>query len=272
MHQCKKYSTREVMQLLKDKKIAVYGTGFTASRVVLWMQGQGIQENISCFIMTVPDKKTYMGKAVVDVSAYRAECGFLCIAVHEAILDEITGRLHGLGVTDYLWITPYMEELEVGIVEKRRKLIKTEDIMHMHEHDYMVAVRYMAVLEFYGKISFGYDTYLKGVGLFSGSETCKARLKQFIQLMENWEKNGYDAHSVISVDRDNHIINGSHRFSLAQYHGFEEIECMQYETVLHRTGEMWDRAFIRENMLEHMCLEDYAVHAVKKIQEYLLCR
>lgn len=107
-----------------------------------------------------------------------------------------------------------------------RELFACQDNRRYNRLD--VAVRYLAVEQHYGKNAFGYDLYKKmqqaqnvewvqqsGEGNHASPEE---KLKNFIALIESWEKNGYDPKSEILCLPNLQLLDGSHRLSLALYH------------------------------------------------------
>lgn len=144
---------------------------------------------------------------------------------------------------------------------KRKAVIVTEPVVDMvlmqyNQSDYMqyqfydLAVRYLAIDEYYGNNTIGFDLYKKmhtlGGNYGQNNQTeeyYKARRKrkkvakygivkeehsieQFQQLIKSYDDNGYDASSVIMADKNMLSMNGSHRISLAVY---REQELMNVE-------------------------------------------
>lgn len=95
--------------------------------------------------------------------------------------------------------------------------------------DYRIAVRYLAIENYYGKNTIGYDIYLKLMELHTSHETAVKRLSTFIKLIKDWEKLGYDDTKSIDILENGILIDGTHRFSLGVYFGLNDMSCNIYD-------------------------------------------
>lgn len=260
----------EIKNIIKKNKLAVYGTGFCADRFSNYMIQEGLHQNVSCYIMTEPDKAEFYGKQVVALKDYSASDETICIAVHKATVDAIKSLLLKNNIFPFLWITPYLNELELGVGTDT--IINVLDIMRKHQHDYFIAVRYLAIQEYYGKNNYGYSTYLKYLKLQTADKTRTpdARLDQFKNLIKSWEENGYDHHYPIYIDRNSYLVDGAHRLSLALYHSLTQINCVCYSGLSNKKGENWDSAYLRENVLKFLELDPKIYNEIQITQKLLL--
>lgn len=90
---------------------------------------------------------------------------------------------------------------------------------------YDMIVRLLAVENWHGQNDFGFDLYWKmqqsrKAGDFQNAVT------RFKELIESYEKNGYDAQSEIVLDCNLHLIDGSHRMAMALYYNHLDISCV----------------------------------------------
>ena len=92
-----------------------------------------------------------------------------------------------------------------------------------------IVVRYLAIEEYYGKNSIGFQLYRKMQGKRIDSGYMNESEKKFRKLILSWEVNGYDKKSEISLDSRLSLMDGSHRMSLALYYGIEKITCKIYK-------------------------------------------
>lgn len=86
-----------------------------------------------------------------------------------------------------------------------------------------IIVRYLAIENYYGKNDYGWELYRKmqKIRICDGYE--EQAVEQFKNLIGSYEKSGYDKSSGILVDKNLHLIDGSHRIALALYHGIPNI-------------------------------------------------
>jgi len=87
---------------------------------------------------------------------------------------------------------------------------------------YDIVVRYLAIEEYFGKNDFGFDLYKKmqekrGYLQRTDHKVVDNSLKKFISLIKNIDKNGFDECSLMSVDKNQTLIDGSHRVATALY-------------------------------------------------------
>ncbi len=87
---------------------------------------------------------------------------------------------------------------------------------------YDIVVRYLAIEEFFGKNNIGFNLYKKmqekrGFIKRVDHKNKEDSLERFKKLIKNIEKNGFDEYSFIPVDKNQAIMDGSHRVSLALF-------------------------------------------------------
>ena len=82
-------------------------------------------------------------------------------------------------------------------------------------------VRLLAVENYYGINNYGMNLYIKMQQKRGSYEDHNEA--SFRQLIQSWDKNGYDDSYRIEVDRKMVLYDGSHRLALAIYHGVENI-------------------------------------------------
>ena len=86
-----------------------------------------------------------------------------------------------------------------------------------------VAVKLLAVENYYGKNDFGFELYAKMQNARAGCDRAEEAKANFVNLIRSWEENGYDPTSCIYVDSDLTLQNGAHRLAMAIYHGMPYI-------------------------------------------------
>lgn len=153
---------------------------------------------------------------------------------------------------------------------------------------YDLAVRYLAIEEYYGKNNYGFQLYKKmhylggnyGQNNMTEEYYNKMRKKnktvkyglvkeehsieQFQALINAYETKGYDPSSIIMADKNLLSMNGSHRIALAVYRGQEFINTEVHNTEFRRRFSydwFWKVGFDNEEL-----------HIIKNTQDLLLNR
>lgn len=138
-----------------------------------------------------------------------------------------------------------------------------------------VAVRYLAIEEYYGKNSFGFELYKKmhtqggNYGEENNAEKYYRQIRkknkapvyglikenhsvnQFKALIRSYEKNGYDDSSLVMCDKNLLNMNGSHRVALAIYREQEFINVEVHNEIFQRRFSLnwfWENGFTREEI------------------------
>ena len=225
----------ELLDLLKDKKIAIYGAGYVGKTFYKALSICGIAQNVECFIVsqTDPSQKGIYGIKIQSITEFKDRDDIvICLAVHETIKKEIIGLLKKKGISKYLWISPYIFELFFGRPIQVGVNLSVDRIVDVCS-DRHLAIRYLAIENYFGKNKEGYSIYKKAQGLHFKRETAAKRLDAFINLIESWDENGYLTDSKILIDDRYRLLNGFHRVTLARYFGQKEIAGDIYKSSPH---------------------------------------
>ena len=160
----------ELIEFIKSNDIAVYGAGFIAESFYAALQMRNLEKRVRYFIETDAGKeqKSIQGVPVIGIKdVVNIESIFICIAVHEAVKNEIEMLLLERNATHFLWIRPYIAELVSGNVLYHHRKIETSQIIQHEPYDnYTLAVRYLAIENYYKKNDIGYGG--SGSGGISG--------------------------------------------------------------------------------------------------------
>ena len=111
---------------------------------------------------------------------------------------------------------------------------------------YDIAVRILAIEQYYGKNTIGYDLYSR-----MQAESGTFWLKRFVSLMQSIENRGFQTDNPIEVDEKLTIMDGAHRFALALYHGEEFIPAIMYQTRCERRVNynwFWEANYSRKEI------------------------
>ena len=106
------------------------------------------------------------------------------------------------------------------LVQKLEKLLLRQ-LRNGSFNRYDLIVIYMAIEQFYSKNDFGFSLYEKMQKKrmeYRGDKNDRHNtIDEFIGLLNNIEKNGFDYQSVITIDKNQQLCDGAHRFSSAIY-------------------------------------------------------
>lgn len=222
----------ELVDFIKKNDIAIYGTGFVAKTFYVTLEIWNLEKKVKYFIVTDEEKArgTLQGipiRALKDIASDTEV--FICIAVHEAIKDEIEIAILKQNRDNYMWVHPYIVKLALGeLVEHHKKMAVSQLIRMEPQDNYALAVRHLAIENYYKKNDIGYGIYVKIFSIHYEVETARSRLKKFIDLIGDWDRNGYRQEKDILIDEKQRRIEGTHRLSLACYHKMEYIYCDIY--------------------------------------------
>ena len=129
--------------------------------------------------------------------------------------------------------------------------MKVGDILRRQQAEgyYAVAIRYLAIENYYGKNDIGYRAYVKMQQIHCEERTAAKRLERFLYLIENWYRCGYQEECDIMIDMDNKLFDGLHRFSLACYYEMEEIYARVFPSVDFYNKIVSEKIYINREML-----------------------
>lgn len=88
---------------------------------------------------------------------------------------------------------------------------------------YDMIVRLLAVECYFGKNNYGFDFYKRMQIGRTGKEWAEKAVGIFENLIRSFDENGYDVSSEILLDKNLHLIDGSHRMALAMYYKIPSI-------------------------------------------------
>jgi len=223
-------NAQELEQILVTNRIVIYGAGYVAERFYMILKEKGLHENVECFVTTTGSEKTVCDLPIKSVEQLK-KGAFICVAVHEAIKNDVFEVLKMKNQSNYIWIYPYIYELLLGEPIKRQVNVSVKEILEKENQYYGLTIRYLAVEQYFGNNQEGYDIYKKAWSLICNYDTACARLDKFKILIKTLEKTGYDEQKPIKILENGEIIDGIHRLAYAVYKNSESIVCDIYANV-----------------------------------------
>lgn len=103
-----------------------------------------------------------------------------------------------------------------------------------------IAVKYLAIEQYYGLNNYGFKLYNKMQKLRIGEDWDN----RFLSLIKSFEK-GFDKNSLLETDLNYDLHDGSHRLALAIYHDLDEVPTRIYNTYVPR--RKYDINWFRQN-------------------------
>lgn len=211
----------EWSQLIKkEEEIFIYGAGKYGKAIWKLLKDSGKEQNVSGFLVSdLHNNPTKIeGKQVYAIKSLKNKNALILIAVSDQFQEEILIMLDKLQfynvVNAYKYAFLEWDNVEIVDIEKFWKLQYVNERFSRYD----IAVRLLAIEEYFGKNTFGMSLYKKmqnervHLGYGEISE------ERFVRLIMSWEKTGYDPDSEIIVDQNMHLIDGAHRLALAIYY------------------------------------------------------
>lgn len=223
----------DILEIIKNKKIIIYGAGYIANKFYDVLMAYGLEKNIDCFVVTQKNTnqnsiKGYPLKTVYELENIKNS--IICLAVHEMTKEDIIKILKKEKLDNYIWIFPYFFELILGTPIATKIYVPVSKLIQSC-NDYRLAVRYLAIENYFGKNNNGFMIYKKALGLYCKKETIAKRLNFFCDTIQRWEKNGYLNNYSLIVDDKYTLLDGAHRLALARYYQIEKVVCDIYKRI-----------------------------------------
>ncbi|WP_313070479.1 hypothetical protein [Lacrimispora sp.] len=219
----------ELMYILRTNNIAIYGAGYVAARFYQALKEHGLSGSVFSFVTTSCISSEMEGVPIVTIDDLKFENQtVICVAVHESIKDEIISNLVNKGFTNYIWIYPYLYILMLGLPINKNIKVPLYKIWNAVRDDYSMAIRYLAIDNYYAKNTNGYELYKRYFSIFNSNKTSEKRLMQFIGLIKSWDDKGYDINKCSAVLEDYKIFDGAHRIAVASYFNQGFVMCDIY--------------------------------------------
>lgn len=243
-----------IIEILKGKRIILYGTGHVAHKFYKVLKQCGLKKQIACFARTADVQAGEMLDGI-EVRCFEdiplEEDTLVCLAVHESLRDEIEKTIRQR-TENYIWIYPYLYELMLGIPEQKAVELAVEPLLGGFSKDLRLGVRLAVIEQQDGINDFGFDYYIRAQMLHCSEATAAQRLKQFLGMIEKWKQSGYDRSHIIAITRKLGVIDGNHRLAMAVYTRQKSIYGNIYPTELSiQDIHGYEPMLTKELLLEH---------------------
>lgn len=222
----------DLKRIIASRECVIYGAGYVAQRFFKTLRRQGLGERIKAYVTSSNTVTSVEGFPVISLDGLKKYSNpLVLIAVHEAIVSQIEIALQKKGYREYIWIYPFLYEVMLG--KPYISDVSLTTIWRASKDSIVLPARYLAIEQYYGKNDYGYEIYKKSIKLLdSADDVVEKRLREFLKLIINWEKKGYDENKPVKILGNGLIVDGAHRISLALYHRLSNVKCEIYpETV-----------------------------------------
>lgn len=216
--------------LRNNDKIYIYGAGKYGKIIWKLLKNNNKEQNVLGFLVSDLHNNQEMidGKNVYAINSIEDKDVLILIAVSDQFQDEITSMLKKLQFHNFVNAYKYSflywddKETSVDIVDVYKLLQKQYIDGKFARYD--IAVRLLAIEEYFGENTFGIDLYRKMQKQRVRPDYDDIARERFINLIKSWEKNGYDSDYEIIVNENLELIDGSHRLALAIYYNLSYLK------------------------------------------------
>lgn len=217
----------EVENYLKNNKFFIFGTGFVAENLYRYLENNKINNNVMGYVETNPQKSEFNDLPVYTLEKIsKLRTTPIIIAVHYSIFNQIKAKLDKLGITDWIWIYPFLCELICGHPYKKNVIINPYSFIHsacfserVISSIYLIGIGYM-----FNQNKIGKNICLKYLSLFSTYNTALKRWDSFSNMISKFDGSNISNLGNLMIASDlGLLIDGNHRLSLALYKKIPEI-------------------------------------------------
>ena len=208
----------DVLHSLKTRHFVIYGNGYIARRFYHIIKNFGLKHNVLNVAVSdySPHDIGVDGKPLCSINDVNRNA-FIVLAVHDAVADEMKRTLIELGFEDYIWIHPYLVDMEIGPPIKIDYLIPTDILIKCLPSAYSWAIYYLTVADFVDKDIYHGSLYVRFLSTYITRETAVKRWERYQRCIEDYLRNGYRQDYSVLVNEAYELIDGSHRLVLAKY-------------------------------------------------------
>lgn len=239
--------------LKSEEEIYIYGAGKYGKIIYKLLKRNGKEQNVSGFLVSDPHDNPEMIEAqpVYAISSIENKEALILIAVSDQYQDEIASTLEKLQFHHVVNAYKYAF-LDGDDGENRVDIADVHKLLQLQYTDgkfcrYDIAVRLLAIEEYFGKNTFGMSLYRKMQKQRVRPNYDEISEERFARLIMSWEKNGYDPDSEIIVDENFRLIDGAHRLALAIYYELSYIKVRVIDSKgTTGFGEDWFREYFEE--------------------------
>lgn len=208
----------EIIDLMRIRRFVIYGNGYIARRLYNIIKKLGLEHNVLNVAVSNPNPNDsgVNGQPLCAISEINQN-DFIILAVHNAVADTMKRTLIKLGFSDYIWIYPYLIEMEIGQPIRRNYPVPTDILIKYLPIAYTWAIYYLSLADYIEKGLYGGSLYIKFASTYVTFEMANRRWARFQRRIDECLHNGYHQDYNIKINEGYSLIDGAHRLVLAKY-------------------------------------------------------
>lgn len=210
---------KDILNLIKTNRFVIYGNGFIGKRFIKQIERMNCKKQISAIVVTNLEGDCNSRKDGLQSVYEISKDSLVFIAAHESVATEMRKVLESIGVSNYIWIYPYLIELELGEPIERNRKVTIIDLISNLSKSYAAAIYYLTIKEYCQNHTYDGSLYKKMTSHYTTEHTAEKRWEIFRRKIEYCQENGFCQDCNIKVLENNNLIDGMHRLTLAKYFG-----------------------------------------------------
>lgn len=135
----------ELLRLIKQKNVYIYGVGFIGKLFFEELKGYGLEKRTKSFVTTDNREKNCLSLPIKGISEieknFDKENDLICIATHETSVESIEKQLKKHNIYEYIWIYPFFHELKFGKPLEENKIVQVKEVMLSCVETYEMPIR-----------------------------------------------------------------------------------------------------------------------------------
>ena len=219
---------QDIIHWIRTRNFVIYGTGSIGKRFYRQVQRIGSCGNVVAFAETNVDGEKIIDNKMVESIYMVSKDTLVFIAAHEANALEMKNILETYEYQQYIWIYPYLFELELGDPLASDIPIHVNRILVSLKNVYKPAICYLSLKKYCNSNMDAGKLYIKMLKYYTSLDTGRKRWERFCQKIEKCRQDGFFQDFNIKVDEKHRIIDGFHRLVLAKCFGVNILSCDVY--------------------------------------------
>lgn len=218
---------KDIINLIQTNNFVIYGNGYVGKRFQKQIMRLGCSDHIAAIAVTNIESNIHdwQIKCISDIPKEQ----LVFIAAHDAVASEMKNYLDNAGFKNYVWIYPYLFEMELGFPIKKNVPIGVNELLAEIRDVYMPAIYYLSMKDYCNNNIYNGDFYIRMSTYYTTLRTGEKRWARFRDAIDKCKKVGFSQDFSLKVDEKYFLIDGLHRLVMAKYFGKDELLCDVYQ-------------------------------------------
>lgn len=240
-----------MIEHIKKSNVVIYGSGYLAEAFLKILRVHSLENRVIGVVSTCGSQASFLGYRVEKFDEFDVPNGaIVCVCMHEMYKKEVVVSIEKRNLQYHWFHTNTLVDLICGPPIRRNIKKRLRDILVNKPDIYGIAVRWLAIDEYNGKNSIGFEIYRKYWLEFTNEINAKKREQQFKKMLESVKKKGFVDENPIIIDEQLQNIDGNHRLAVAAYLGITDITCDIYRDLSLARTIFGEKTFLTEALLE----------------------